>query len=142
MTDDRKQVTEGRSDVAGHFLAGGGGLVVALFIAFNAYEDIVVVPWASYSYYWLGWPVMCALIALITRIYPERSWRWTMSMAVGQVFATILAGAGNMVPVAMIYVILLSVPQFAVGSWMSRRVLAARTDPDPEMNSSGDNSTS
>ena len=141
MTDDGRQMTEGRGDTAGHFLAGGGGLVVALLIALNAFEDIVVVPWASYSYYWLGWPVMCAMIALITRIYPERSWRWTLSMMVGQVFATILVGAGSMVPVAMIYVIVLSVPQFAVGSWVSRRVLAARTGAVTEPDSSGENET-
>jgi len=123
VTTDTEQPTEHPRDVAGHFLAGAGGLAVALVIAFNAFDDVVWVPWASYSYYLIGWPVMCVMIALITRFYPVRSWRWTLSMAVGQVFAIILAGVGDMVPVAMIYSILLSVPQFATGAWMSRRVL-------------------
>jgi len=53
---------------------------------------------------------------------------------VGQVFAVILSGAGNMAPVARIYAILLSVPQFTVASLVSARRLAAsrRNDPSDE----------
>jgi hypothetical protein len=43
-----------------------------------------------------------------------------LSMMLGQVFSSIFFGAGAMLPVAMIYVTLLSVPQFYVGSLGSR----------------------
>jgi len=70
----------------------------------------------------------------VTWRYPVRAWRWVMTMAVGQVFAVILSGAGNMAPVALIYAILLSVPQFTVASLVSARRLAAsrRNDPSDE----------
>lgn len=58
---------------------------------------------------------MCAVIYVIARIRPERAWRWTLGMMLGQVFASILYGNGAVVPVAMVYVTLLSAPQFFAG---------------------------
>ncbi len=96
-----------------HWLAGIAGLLVALTVA--GLEGTPA-PWSVFSYYWLGWPLMCVLVYLIARVFPRRPWRWTMSMAVGQVFAVILLGNGNLAPVAMIYTVVLSVPQFAAGA--------------------------
>lgn len=96
-----------------HWLAGISGLLVALAVGGIGGTSA---PWSVFSYYWLGWPLMCLLVYLIARAFPRRPWRWTMSMAVGQVFAVILLGSGNLAPVAMIYTVVLSVPQFAAGA--------------------------
>lgn len=58
---------------------------------------------------------MCAVIYMIARVWPERAWRWTLGMMLGQVFASILYGNGAVAPVAMVYVTLLSAPQFFAG---------------------------
>lgn len=107
-------------DHIGHWVAGGVGLVISLGLVT---ATGMPVPWAAYSYYWLGWPLMCGAIFLITRFYPYRAWRWPLSMAVGQVFGVILTGTGSLVPVALAYAVLLSVPQFTVANITSRRQL-------------------
>lgn len=121
MTDE--PVTHGAGDSAGLWLSGVAGLLVALLI--SALVDRPV-PWSAGIYYWLGWPLMCTVVALVTWRYPVRAWRWVMTMAVGQVFAVILSGAGDMAPVALIYAIFLSVPQFVIASLVSARRLAQR----------------
>lgn len=108
-------------DGAGLWLSGIAGLLIALLVSSLAGQ---AVPWTAALYYWLGWPLMCTVVALVTWRYPLRSWRWAMSMAVGQVFAVIVAGAGDLAPIALIYAILLSVPQFIVASLLSSRRLA------------------
>lgn len=110
-----------KPDAVGHWLSGAGGLSIALLIANLAEQPV---PWSANSYYWLGWPLMWLVTGLVTRQYPHRAWRWPLSMAVGQVFAVILMGAGNVAPVALIYAILLSVPQFIIASAVSARMLA------------------
>lgn len=110
--------TERHRDNAGLWLAGLAGLAVALLISTLSERPV---PWSGSLYYGLGWPLLCAVTALISWRFPVRAWRWPMSMAVGQVFAVILTGAGNMAPVALIYVILLSVPQFTVAALVSAR---------------------
>lgn len=108
-------------DTAGFWLSGIAGLAIALLI--SSMDDRAV-PWTVGAYYWLGWPLMCMVVALVTWRYPLRAWRWAMTMAVGQVFAVILSGAGDLAPVALIYAILLSVPQFIIASTLSSRRLA------------------
>lgn len=108
-------------DTAGFWLSGIAGLLIALLVSSLADQ---AVPWTAGLYYWLGWPLMCAVVALVTWWYPLRAWRWALTMAVGQVFAVILSGAGDLAPIALIYATLLSVPQFIVASMMSSRRLA------------------
>ena len=76
---------------------------------------------------------MCAVIYLLARAYPVRAWRWTLSMMLGQVFSSIFFGGGAMLPVAMVYVTLLSLPQFYAGTLGSRagfkRMSADQTHP-------------
>lgn len=107
-----------RKEQYAHGLAGAGGLVTALLIGGTGDSPA---PWSLVSYYWLGWPLMCLIVYLLARSFPLRPWRWTMSMAVGQVFATILLGGGDMAPVALIYTLILSAPQFIIGAVGSRR---------------------
>lgn len=129
------QTTRLPGDGAGLWLSGIAGLVIALLISQMAAQPV---PWTAGLYYWLGWPLMCAVVALVTWKYPLRAWRWPMAMVVGQVFAVILGGEGDMAPVALIYATLLSVPQFLVASMLSTRWLAERQphsqreDNDPQ----------
>jgi len=106
-----------------HVVAGAAGFIVATGVALASGQSLaseVTVAWASPLYFVVGWPLMCLVIYVMARAYPVRAWRWTLSMMLGQIFSSIFFGAGAMVPVAMVYVTLLSVPQFYVGSLASR----------------------
>jgi hypothetical protein len=106
-----------------HLAAGTAGFVIATGVALASGQSLiseVTVAWASPLYFVFGWPLMCLVIYVMARAYPVRAWRWTLSMMLGQVFSSIFFGAGAMLPVAMVYVTLLSVPQFYVGSLASR----------------------
>lgn len=106
-----------------HLAAGAAGFVIATGVALASGQSLiseVTVAWASPIYFIFGWPLMCLVIYVMARAYPVRAWRWTLSMMLGQVFSSIFFGAGAMLPVAMVYVTLLSVPQFYVGSLGSK----------------------
>ena len=106
-----------------HVVAGAAGFVIATGVALASGQSAtseVTVAWASPLYFMFGWPLMCLVIYVMARAYPVRAWRWTLSMMLGQVFSSIFFGAGAMLPVAIVYVTLLSVPQFYVGSLGSR----------------------
>jgi len=100
-----------------HFVAGGAGFIIASGIAL---ASAVPVAWASPMYFWLGWPVMALVVFLLARQCPERPWRWTLSMMLGQVFSSIFFGNAATVPVALAYVTVLSVPQFIAGGLGAR----------------------
>lgn len=106
------------NDGMGHWVAGAFGALVYILIASVGQSPVA---WSSVSYFILGWPILCVGIWLITRQFPQRSWRWPLSMMLGQVFASILYGNGATIPIAMIYVTVLSLPQFAVAALVSSR---------------------
>ncbi|HLT63252.1 MAG TPA: hypothetical protein VKZ92_01905 [Pseudohongiella sp.] len=113
------KLMEGQNPV--HLTAAAAGFIIATGVAL---ASGIPAAWASPMYFWLGWPLMCLVIYLLARAYPERPWRWTISMMLGQVFSSIFFGGGPMVPVAMLYVTLLSIPQFFAGSMGARAGLA------------------
>ncbi|MDP2128849.1 MAG: hypothetical protein Q8K97_15895 [Pseudohongiella sp.] len=100
-----------------HFAAFAAGFIIAAGVA---QASGIPVAWATPMYFIVGWPVMCLVIYLMARAYPERAWRWTLSMMLGQVFSSLFFGGGAFLPVAMVYVTLLSVPQFYAGTLGSR----------------------
>jgi hypothetical protein len=116
-------------DNAVHFGAGAAGFIIATGVAL---ASGVPAAWATPTYFIFGWPLMCLVIYLLARTYPVRAWRWTLSMMLGQVFSSIFFGGGALLPVAMVYVTLLSIPQFYVGSLGSkaglRRLAVAAPD--------------
>lgn len=107
-----------------HLMAGVVGLAGYMLVASLAN---VSVAWATPWYYLLGWPVFCLGTVWLTRQCPERSWRWPLSMMLGQVFASILYG-NTLFPVAMIFVTVLSIPQFVVASYLSRQAISSTKD--------------
>ena len=112
-----------------HLTAGAAGFIVAAGVAL---ASGIPVAWASPLYFILGWPLMCAAVYLIARKYPERPWRWTLSMMLGQVFSSIFFGGGALVPVAMAYVTVLSVPQFFAGAMGAKAGLAQAQANNPQ----------
>lgn len=95
-----------------HLSAAVAGFIVASTIALISGNPAA---WATPMYFVLGWPVMCATVYWLARAYPQSSWRWTMSMMLGQVFSSILFGNANLIIQAMLFVTVLSAPQFAAG---------------------------
>lgn len=109
-----------------HFAAGAAGFIIATGVAL---VSGIPAAWATPVYFIFGWPLMCLVIYLLARAYPERPWRWTLSMMLGQVFSSIFFGGGALLPVAMVYVTLLSIPQFYVGS-LGAKAGASLLNPD------------
>lgn len=113
-----------------HMAAAAAGFIIATGVAL---ASGIPVAWASPVYFIFGWPLMCLVIYLLARTYPDRPWRWTLSMMLGQVFSSIFFGGGPFLPVAMVYVTVLSIPQFYIGilaSKASMRRLAAAEPTD------------
>jgi phosphatidylserine synthase len=72
--------------------------------------------WDSSVYFFVGVPIMCALVFVISYLFPTHVWRWTLSMAVGQSLA-IAAGGGslNLWPLSIVAMTVVSIPQFVTG---------------------------
>ena len=77
--------------------------------------------WDAGAYFSVGIPIMCALMFAIGYRFPDRTWRWTVSMAVGQAVAMLSAGTSlSLWPLSLIAMTVLSAPQFIAGSIASR----------------------
>jgi phosphatidylserine synthase len=95
-----------------------GGLLVCLAVSMATGRREA---WDSGAYFYVGIPIMCAVIFVVGYRFPDRPWRWTMSMAAGQAFALVMAGNSlSLWPLSLVAMSVLSVPQFVVGSWASK----------------------
>lgn len=84
--------------------------------------------WDSAIYFSVGIPVMCSLIFAIAYLYPQRAWRWTLCMAVGQSLAIASGGSSlNLWPLSIVAMTVLSIPQFITGLVASRLAIAKRS---------------
>ncbi|CAI4033097.1 hypothetical protein DNFV4_03530 [Nitrospira tepida] len=98
--------------------SAAAGLLVCLVISLVTGRKEA---WDSEIYFSVGIPVMCGLIFALGYRFPERAWRWTLSMAVGQAIAMLSAGNSlSLWPLSIVAMTVLSVPQFVVGSVASR----------------------
>jgi hypothetical protein len=72
--------------------------------------------WDAGAYYSVGIPVMVVVIFIIAWVFPERAWRWTLAMAVGQSLSAFLQGSSlSLFPIAIVFMTVVSVPQFVAG---------------------------
>lgn len=72
--------------------------------------------WDAGAYYSVGIPLMVAIIFIIAWVFPERAWRWTLAMAVGQSLSAFLQGSSfNLFPLAIVFMTVVSAPQFIAG---------------------------
>jgi hypothetical protein len=98
------------------------GLVVCLGLTIAAGGSEAV---DTAAYLPIGVPLMALAILAISYVFPKRPWRWTLSMAAGQMIAMLLTGSGlSLWPIAMVAMLILSIPQFIagfVGSYLARR---------------------
>jgi hypothetical protein len=101
------------------FLAG---LVVCLGLTFASGGREAV---DSAHYFPIGVPLMALAILVIALLFPRRAWRWTLSMAAGQMSAMVATGSSlSLWPIAIVAMLLYSIPQFvagAIGSFVARR---------------------
>ncbi len=112
-----------KKDLPPYLMSFVAGLTINLSIAISAGRTEA---WDSSIYYWLGIPLLSLTIFFISRQFAQRPWRWTISMAMGQVFSAVLAGAdAGLGPIAMIFIIIISVPQFIAGAAGARKSKAA-----------------
>lgn len=93
---------------------------IALTIASGGREAV-----DTAAYFPIGVSVMAVVIFLISYVFPLRAWRWTVSMAAGQMAAMVMSGSSlNLWPIAIIALLACSTPQFLaglVGSALGRR---------------------
>ena len=116
-----------RGDYLPYAAAALSGFAVCIAIAIATGRNEA---WDSGFYFTVGIPVMSALIFLISYLFPRRTWRWTLAMAVGQGAALALGGGSlNLWPLTIIAMAILSVPQFVCGFIAGQ--LAQRTQTRP-----------
>ncbi len=84
--------------------------------------------WDAPIYFTIGIPLMCAVIFAISYRFPQRAWRWALSMAIGQSVAMVMGGgSASLWPLAIVAMTVVSVPQFIVA--MIAAGIAKKTAP-------------
>ena len=95
------------------------GLVVCLAIVMATGRSEA---WDDAAYYLLGMPAMCIVAFALGRRFPVRPWRWAAWMAGGQCVAAVLNGSSlSLLPFALVFMLVISIPQFIAASLGARR---------------------
>jgi hypothetical protein len=82
--------------------------------------------WANMLYYLAAIPLMCALVAGLSYRFPQNPGRWTTFMSLGQCVAAAVVGGGwGIIPLAILFMMVLSLPQFLTAVWASRLAMRA-----------------
>jgi hypothetical protein len=101
------------NDVLPYVAAALGGLMTCMTITLATGSREA---WDAGAYYSAGIPIMVMLIFAIAWVFPERPWRWTLAMAAGQSISAFLQGSSlNLFPIAIIFMLVVSIPQFIAG---------------------------
>ncbi len=107
-----------------YVLSASAGIVVCLAIASITNRNEA---WDAGLYYSAGIPIMSLVIFAISYFFPERPWRWTLSMAAGQFISAIINGSSaSLWPIALIFMTAISVPQFIAG-YLGARIASRKT---------------
>ncbi len=116
------------SDFRPHVASAIVGLVTCLAISIITGRREA---WDSGAYFGIGMPLMCMMIFAISYRFPQRVWRWALSMAVGQSVAMVLGGGSlSLWPLALIAMTVLSLPQFGV-ALLASRMASQPADKEP-----------
>lgn len=103
----------GENNLLPYIAAALAGLITCLAVALATGRREA---WDAGVYYSIGIPAMVVLIFVIAWVFPERPWRWTLAMAVGQSLSAFLQGSSlSLFPIAIVFMIVVSVPQFIAG---------------------------
>lgn len=77
--------------------------------------------WDDGFYYSAGIPFMCIAVFIIGYLFPEKPWRWALGMAGGQMVGALLNGSSlSLLPFALIFMVVISIPQFIAAFFGSR----------------------
>jgi hypothetical protein len=110
------------SDFFPYAASAAAGLVVCLGLTITAGGQEAV---DTSAYLRIGVPLMALAILAVSYLFPTRPWRWTLSMAAGQMIAMLLTGSSlSLWPLAVVAMLFLSIPQFVagcVGAYLARR---------------------
>lgn len=108
-----------RKPLLPYVLSAVAGLVICLAITATTGRSEA---WDSGLYYAVGIPLMCAAIFIIAFLFPHKPWRWTLAMAAGQAASALFGGSSlSLWPLALIFMTIISIPQFASG-WFGARL--------------------
>lgn len=103
------------------------GLAICLFIAVTSGRKEA---WDAPIYFTIGIPAMCVVIFAISYKFPQRAWRWALSMAIGQSVAMVLGGgSASLWPLAIIAMTVVSLPQF-IAAKVASGIAQKRMPPD------------
>ncbi len=103
------------------------GLAICLFITVISGRREA---WDSPLYFMVGVPAMCLVIFVLGYRFPQRAWRWALSMAIGQSVAMVLGGgSASLWPLAIIAMTVVSIPQFVV-TMIASGIAKNRAPPD------------
>lgn len=78
-------------------------------------------PWDSAAYWSIAYPLAILLSAAIAYHFPQRAWRWALTVMLAQMPVMVFAGSGlGLLPIGMVVVTVLALPaiaaaQFAAG---------------------------
>lgn len=101
------------------------GLAICLFITLASGRKEA---WDTPIYFTIGIPLMCAVIFALSYRFPQRAWRWALSMAIGQSVAMVMGGgSASLWPLAILAMTVVSVPQFIAAMIAAR--IAEKTAP-------------
>lgn len=103
------------------------GLAICLFITLTSGRKEA---WDAPAYFSIGIPMMCLVIFALSYWFPQRAWRWALSMAIGQSVAMVLGGgSASLWPLAIIAMTVVSLPQFIV-AMVASGIAKKKTPPD------------
>ncbi|MCD6681499.1 MAG: hypothetical protein LT102_12745 [Burkholderiaceae bacterium] len=85
--------------------------------------------WDDGSYYLVGIPFMCFVAFVIGYRFPVMPWRWALWMAAGQAVGALLNGSSlSLLPFAIIFMTIISIPQFIAARFGSRFAIGKTGD--------------
>lgn len=81
-------------------------------------------PWDT-GIYWTGaYPLAILISAVLGFAFPERTWRWALTLMVSQMGVMIMAGSGlGLLPLGVILILILSLPAVlaaGLAGWLRR----------------------
>ena len=99
------------------WIAYGSAIVLGLLLwTAAAAVEMRVEPWDAPSYWTITYPAALALSGLLGFIFPERPWRWALTVMFVQLPVMSLGGSGfSLLPMGLIMAAVLALPGTGLG---------------------------
>ena len=78
--------------------------------------------WDAAAYWTFAYPIAIAVAGVMGYLFPERPWRWALTLFLGQFLAMVIRNGelGSMWPMGMVLMVVLSLPGMLVGKLAAR----------------------